>query len=66
MELCLFEGLNRAERHAVMMCLKHDPLACGSLKPEYPKERLNNVVHTIYSIVMEQDLVAGNRGSVLF
>lgn len=57
MELRLLNGFDRAERHAVPVGFDHDPDAYLVLKFEYVPERMHHMLHGIYIVVMEQDLV---------
>ena len=59
MKLCLLEGLDGAERYPVVMGLHHDPLAHLLLEPEHLHQCLDNMVHGVHVIIMQQDPVPG-------
>jgi len=60
MELRLFQRLNCAERHPLVVSLKHDLLAPSLIKPEYTHQRFHHVYHCVVVVIVEQDLVERN------
>jgi len=66
MELCLLKGLYTAQCQSMAVGFQHDIFTPASVELKYPHERIDHVLHGIYIVVMEKDLVERYGGDVLF